>query len=110
MKDDDNFGATLAAATCALLGTAASTPVAAEEEASRWSLDSTLLYYGESDDRVQDVSAAVAAQRDFGDERKFSATLSFLSKLGAWNTTPNSRRTASVSLTGSRPKIFTLPD
>ena len=48
---------------------------AAEEEAGRWSFDSTLLYYGESDDRVQDISAAVSAQRDFGDERKLSATL-----------------------------------
>ena len=36
---------------------------------SRWSFDSALLYYGESDDRVQDVSAAITAQRDFGDER-----------------------------------------
>ena len=37
-------------------------PVKADE-ADRWSFDTALLYYGESDDRVQDVSAAIAAQR-----------------------------------------------
>ncbi len=100
MKDNDNFGATLAAATCALLGTAVSTPVAAQEEASRWSFDSTLLYYGESDDRVQDVSAAVAAQRDFGDERKFSATLTADTLTGA---------SASGAIALDRPQTFTSP-
>jgi hypothetical protein len=100
MKDNDNFGATLAAATCALLGTAVSTPVAAQDEASRWSFDSTLLYYGESDDRVQDVSAAVAAQRDFGDERKFSATLTADTLTGA---------SASGAIALDRPQTFTSP-
>jgi hypothetical protein len=100
MKDKDNFGATLAAATCTLLGTAVSTPVAAQEEASRWSFDSTLLYYGESDDRVQDVSAAVAAQRDFGDERKFSATLTADTLTGA---------SASGAIALDRPQTFTSP-
>jgi hypothetical protein len=100
MKDNDNFSATLAAATCALLGTAVSAPVAAQEEASRWSFDYTLLYYGESDDRVQDVSAAVAAQRDFGDERKFSATLTADTLTGA---------SASGAIALDRPQTFTSP-
>jgi hypothetical protein len=100
MKDNDNFSATLAAATCALLGTAVSAPVAAQEEASRWLFDSTLLYYGESDDRVQDVSAAVAAQRDFGDERKFSATLTADTLTGA---------SASGAIALDRPQTFTSP-
>ena len=34
MKDNDNFNATLLAATCALLGSAVPTPVAADEEAA----------------------------------------------------------------------------
>jgi hypothetical protein len=99
MKDKDNFNATLAAATCALLGSAA-TPVAAEEEAGRWSFDSTLLYYGESDDRVQDVSAAVSALRDFGDERKLSATLTADTLTGA---------SASGAIALNRPQTFTSP-
>ena len=99
MKDKDNFNATLAAATCALLGSAA-TPVAAEEEAGRWSFDSTLLYYGESDDRVQDISAAVSALRDFGDERKLSATLTADTLTGA---------SASGAIALNRPQTFTSP-
>ena len=100
MKDNDNFNATLAAATCALLGSAVATPVAAEEEAGRWSFDSTLLYYGESDDRVQDISAAVSAQRDFGDERKLSATLTADTLTGA---------SASGAIALDRPQTFTSP-
>ena len=99
MKDKDNFNATLAAATCALLGSAA-TPVAAEEEAGRWSFDSTLLYYGESDDRVQDISAAVSALRDLGDERKLSATLTADTLTGA---------SASGAIALNRPQTFTSP-
>lgn len=100
MKDRDSFNATLAAATCALLGSAVSAPVAAQEEASRWSFDSTLLYYGESDDRVQDVSAAVSALRDFGDERKLSATLTADTLTGA---------SASGAIALDRPQTFTSP-
>jgi hypothetical protein len=97
---DDNFNATLAAATCALLGSAVATPVAAEEEAGRWSFDSTLLYYGESDGRVQDISAAVSALRDFGDERKLSATLTADTLTGS---------SASGAIALDRPQTFTSP-
>src|SRR5215203_2977573 len=100
MKDNDNFNASLAAATCALLGSAVATPVAAQEEAGRWSIDSTLLYYGESDDRVRDISAAVSALRDFGDERKLSATLTADTLTGA---------SASGAIALDRPQTFTSP-
>ena len=102
MKDNENLSAALAAATCALLGSAVTTPVAAQEEGrgSDWSFDSTLLYYGESDDRVRDISAAVAALRDFGDERKFSATLTADTLTGA---------SASGAIALSRPQTFTSP-
>jgi hypothetical protein len=100
MKDNDNFNASLAAATCALLGSAIATPVAAQEEAGRWSVDSTLLYYGESDDRVQDISAAISAQRDFGDDRKLSATLTADTLTGA---------SASGAIALNRPQTFTSP-
>jgi hypothetical protein len=100
MNDNDNFNATLAAATCALLGSAVATPVVAQEEGGRWSFDSTLLYYGESDDRVQDISAAVAALRDFGDDRKLSATLTADTLTGA---------SASGAIALDRPQTFTSP-
>jgi len=100
MKDNDSFNATLAAATCALLGSAIAAPVAAQEQASDWSFDSTLLYYGESDGRVSDISAAVSALRDFGDERKFSTTLTADTLTGA---------SANGAIALNRPQTFTSP-
>jgi hypothetical protein len=100
MKDDDNFNATLAAATYALLGSAVATPVVAQEEGGRWSFDSTLLYYGESDDRVRDVSAAVSALREFADDRKLSATLTADTLTGA---------SPSGAIALDRPQTFTSP-
>lgn len=99
MNDQDNFNATLAAATCALLGTAIATPVSADE-ADRWSIDSTLLYYGESDDRVQDISAAVSAQRNFDDERSLGFTLTADTLTGA---------SASGAIALNTPQTFTSP-
>ena len=101
MKDNENLSAALAAATCALLGSTVAAPVAAQEEAgSGWSFDSTLLYYGESDNRVRDISAAVAALRDFGDERKLSTTLTADTLTGA---------SASGAIALNRPQTFTSP-
>ena len=62
MNDNLNIGAALAAATCALLGS--STPANAADSAAdndRWSIDSSLLYYGESDDRPTGASGSSAA-------------------------------------------------
>ena len=52
-SNDQSLATALAAATCALLGTTAAS--AADSEADRWSFDTALLYYGETDNRVQDV-------------------------------------------------------
>lgn len=100
MSDKDNFNATLAAATCALLGSAVATPVVAQDEADRWSFDSSLLYYGESDSRVQDVSAALSALRDFGDDRKLSTFLTADTLTGA---------SANGAIALDRPQTFTSP-
>jgi hypothetical protein len=97
---DESFNATLAAATCALLGSAVAAPVAAQDESSGWSVDSALLYYGESDGRVRDVSAAVSALRDFGDERKLATTLAADTLTGA---------SASGAIALDRPQTFTSP-
>lgn len=100
MQDQNNFNTALTAAACALLGATIATPAAAEDEAKNWSFDSSLLYYGESDGRVQDFSAAVIAQRDFGDERKLSATLTADTLTGA---------SASGAIALDTPQTFTSP-
>jgi len=99
MSEQDNLNATLAAATCALLGTALAGPVHAAE-APAWSFDSSLLYYGESDDRVQDISGAIAAKRDFGDARSLNLTLTADTLTGA---------SASGATALDRPQTFTSP-
>ena len=66
MADNDKrLGVALAAATCALLGSARSAPAAAADDEDRWEIESALLYYGESDDRVQDASLSVSRKARF---------------------------------------------
>jgi hypothetical protein len=96
---DRNFNAALTAATCALLSSGIATPAAAQE-IDRWSFDSALLYYGESDNRVQDVSATIAAKRDFADERALGLTLTADTLTGA---------SASGAIALDRPQTFTSP-
>jgi hypothetical protein len=97
MNDNANLNAALAAATCALLGACAPATAADSE---RWSIDSGLLYYGESDDRVQDVSATISAQRDFDDDRKLGLSLTADTLTGA---------SASGAIALDRPQTFTSP-
>lgn len=81
-KIPGNVAPGLAAATCSLLGTAAAMPVAAQEVPT-WEFDTTLLYYGESDDRVQDLSLNVLARRLFADDKSLSIGLVYDSLTGA---------------------------
>ncbi|HET6630504.1 MAG TPA: DUF3570 domain-containing protein [Woeseiaceae bacterium] len=81
-KIPGNIAQGLAAATCSLLGTAAAMPVAAEEE-PQWEFDTALLYYGESDDRVRDLSLNVLARRLFMDDKVLSLGLVYDSLTGA---------------------------
>jgi hypothetical protein len=84
MADKDlKIGAALAAATCSLLGTATPGVSLAADAEPTWDIESALLYYGESDDRVKDVSLSAHATRDFGDERKLGLDLSVDSLTGA---------------------------
>lgn len=96
-SNDRSLTAALAAATCALLGGKAS---AADSEVDRWSFDSAVLYYGESDDRVQDISAAISATRDFDDERKLGLSLTADTLTGA---------SASGAIALDGPQTFTSP-
>lgn len=101
MADNDKrLGVALAAATCALLGSAKSPPAAAADDDDRWEIESALLYYGESDDRVQDASLSVNAKRDFGDGKAldFSITADTLS---------GASPSGAIALDG--PQTFTSP-
>lgn len=91
--------ASLASATCALLGTAATVPVQAQEEPG-WEFDTALLYYGESDNRVQDISLNALAIRKFIDDRTLTLTLGVDTLTGA---TP----IGAISTDG--PQTFTSP-
>lgn len=97
-EERKNISAAVAAASCSLLGTAS--PTVGAEDLERWSFDTALLYYAEDDDRVQDVSATIAAQRDFGDDRLLAMTLSVDTLTGA---------SASGAIALDRPQTFTSP-
>ncbi len=76
------IGATLASATCGLLGALPSAPVTAQEVPG-WELDTSLLYYGEDDSRVQDGSLMFSAQRAFDADRILNFSLTVDSLTGA---------------------------
>ena len=100
MKNKDKQISTrLAVATCALLGSQAAAPVLAQE-AKPWELDLALLYYGESDERVQDASLNVLAKRLFADQRSLSLNLTVDTLTGA---------SASGAIALDRPQTFTSP-
>jgi Protein of unknown function (DUF3570) len=79
------IGTSLAAATCGLLGALPSAPVAAQE-ATDWDIDSSLLFYGEDNDRVKDVSLDISIRRALDEDRSFNLNLTVDSLTGA---TPN---------------------
>ena len=81
-EQNKSVAATLATATCALLGTGSVTPVHAQEEPG-WEFNTALLYYGESDDRVQDVSLSLLALRNYVDDKSLSLSLTVDSLTGA---------------------------
>ena len=82
MSDNESTARKLAAAACTLLGTATTLPVAAQEEPD-WKIDTSLLYYGEGDSRVQDISLNARALRLFPDDRILSIGLAVDSLTGA---------------------------
>ena len=97
--DPKAIGSALATAAAALLGSGAGAPARASELDS-WSFDSALLYYGESDGRVRDLSAVIGATRDFEDDRLFNFTLSADTLSGA---------SASGAIALDGPQTFTSP-
>lgn len=81
-KQNNSISMSLAAATCTLLGSAATSPVNAQEDPG-WDFNTSLLYYGESNDRVQDASLNLLARRLFADDKSLTLTLDFDSLTGA---------------------------
>ncbi len=110
MKKRKNGGisTTLATATCALLGTTPVSPVCAQE-IDKWDFDTSLLYYGEDNERVQDASVAVLATRNFVDDRYLALGLTVDALTGA---TPSGAITQPVAQTFTRPSgksTYTTP-
>lgn len=99
IENKKSLAVSLAAASCTLLGTAIPPPVNAQEEHD-WDFDTALLYYGEGDDRVEDISLNVLARRNFVDDRILAIGLTIDSLTGA---TP----IGAISFNG--PQTFTTP-
>lgn len=84
MNQDKNksLAVSLATASCALLGSTPTSPVNAQEEHD-WDFNTALLYYGESDGRIDDISLNVLAVRNFIDDRLLTLGLTVDSLTGA---------------------------
>ena len=98
-KDEHSISAALATATCTLLGAGLPTAVDAQEEPT-WDFNTSLLYYGENNDRVQDISVSAIARRLFVDERVLSFGLTVDSLTGA---TPSGAIRQDTAQTFTRP-------
>jgi len=98
-KNKPTIMATLAAATCSLLGSNMPEPVQAKEE-PRWDFDTALLYYAEDDDRVQDISLNILARRTFVDDRLLTLGVTIDGLTGA---SPNGALPQDVPQTFTRP-------
>ncbi|NIA27162.1 MAG: DUF3570 domain-containing protein, partial [Desulfobulbaceae bacterium] len=98
----------LAAATCTLLGSGIPEPVQAQEEPG-WDFNTALLYYGEDNNRVQDLSLNLLARRTFVDDKFLSLGLTIDALTGA---SPNGALPQSRVQTFTRPsgkKTYTTP-
>lgn len=89
----------LAAATCSLLGGALPEPVQAQED-PEWNFETALLYYGEDNDRVQDISVSVLGTKSYVDDRILTLGLTADALTGA---SPNGSLPQSVVQTFTQP-------
>ena len=94
-----SISVSLASATCALLGGITPPHVQAQEEPA-WDFNTSLLYYGEDADRVQDLSVSVLATRNYLDDRALTLGLTVDALTGA---TPNGGQYQPVPQTFTRP-------
>ena len=94
----ENINVSLAAATCALLGTAAPGAVVAQE-IGKWDVDTAGLYYGEAD-RVRDLSLSILAKTQPSEDKYLSLTFTLDTLTGA---SPNG------AAPSASPQYFTTP-
>jgi hypothetical protein len=107
-RKQTSVSAALAAATCSLLGTAPIAPVQAQEDPG-WNFNTALLYYGEDNDRVQDLSLNLLGKRYFVDDRALTLGLTVDTLTGA---TPSGAIRQGVPQTFTRPSgssVYTIP-
>ena len=95
-----NIAASLAAATCSLLGSAVPGPSITAEERRNWQFDTAFLYYGESDQRVDDYSLSTWARRTFDRGRSLALRLGVDALTGA---------SPSGAVPAATPQTFTTP-
>jgi len=81
-RSERSISTALAAATCSLLGTGVPTAVDAQEEPT-WDFNTSLLYYGEDADRVQELSLKAIISRMFADDRVLTFGLTIDGLTGA---------------------------
>ena len=98
-SNNKSISATLATATCALLGSSIPLAVDAQEQ-PEWDFNTSLLYYGEDESRVQDLSLKAIIRRLFVDDRVLSFGLTVDSLTGA---TPSGAIRQDVAQTFTRP-------
>jgi len=107
-ESNNKISVTLATATCALLGGAIPAAVEAQE-APGWDFNTSVLYYGEDAERIQDLSVAMLARRTFLDDRSLTLGLTVDALTGA---TPNGGLQQNTAQTFTRPSgesTFTAP-
>jgi len=92
-------GGSLAAATCALLGPGTPTTVKAQE-LQPWDFDTALLYYGEGDGRVRDLSFNALATKELREDSFLRLTLAVDTLTGA---------TPTGAVPSTQPQTFTRP-
>jgi len=93
--NDYSISAALATATCSLLGTGLPAAVDAQEEPT-WDINTSVFFYGEDQDRVQDFSVKTITRRLFTDDRILSFGLAVDALTGA---SPNGAITQDVPQT-----------
>lgn len=100
LDSKSNVAKSLTMAACSCLGIVAAAPALAQDSGNTWDMTTSILYYGESDDRVQDASLAFYAQRHFTDQRELTLGLTVDTLTGA---------SASGAIALDRPQTFTSP-
>ena len=107
-KKSASITGTLAAATCTLLGSHVPEAVQAQEDPT-WDFDTALLYYGEDDDRVQDLSVSILGRRTYVDDRILALGITVDALTGA---SPNGALPQSFAQTFTQPSgknVFVTP-